>query len=74
MFGVQDNTENSLLSDLKRTGKEKESGVPGKEVDSLYYSLNVLFICYIHSRSTKTFVDVNDRILGVEHSWLRFIP
>ncbi|XP_020565106.1 centrosomal protein of 170 kDa isoform X4 [Oryzias latipes] len=31
VFGVQDNTENSLLSDLKRTGKEKESGVPGKE-------------------------------------------
>uniref|UniRef100_A0A3P9JKG0 Centrosomal protein 170Aa n=1 Tax=Oryzias latipes TaxID=8090 RepID=A0A3P9JKG0_ORYLA len=31
VFGVQDNTEKSLLSDLKRPGKEKESGVPGKE-------------------------------------------
>ncbi|XP_024152556.1 centrosomal protein of 170 kDa isoform X10 [Oryzias melastigma] len=31
VFGVQDKTENSVLSELKKTGKGKESTVPGKE-------------------------------------------
>lgn len=34
VFGVQQNTDSSLLSDLKGEGKGKEAGETGKEVES----------------------------------------